>query len=185
MKTIRILSAVALLAASAAASAANFSYDYLEGGFGELDNDGDVIQFGGSKGMDKAWGVLGSIGFADFGGNADGTVLQGGGFMHSAINTDADFYANIRLVYAEWDAPAGFDDNDIGFAAAGGIRYQIQDNFHVEGELSTYQLDPFDDGLGLKIAARYFFDKQISVAGGVASKGDYDGIFVGVRYDLK
>lgn len=186
MNNFRMLSLSALLAASAGAQAANFSYDYVEGSFGELQGNADAIYLGGSMAMDKTWGLLGNVGFGNASGNVDGTTIQGGVFFHTPLNNEADFYGNARIVYAKWDTPFGNAD-DLGVQAVGGIRYAVQDNFHLEGEIGLYEVDPgfTDTGLGVKVDARYYMNKQLSAAAGVASDLDYDGIFVGLRYNLK
>lgn len=185
MKKFRVLSLAALLAASTGAAAADFSYDYLEGSFGEYD-DADVLYLGGAMGLNEQLGLLGAIGTIDSNG-FDVTVLRGGGLFHTAINPDLDFFGTLEVLYTSWDTPAwsNADDNDIGFAASGGIRYAVQDNFQLEGKLTVVEVDPFDDGLGLSAGARYYLNKQLSAAAGVASDAEFDGIWINLRYDLK
>lgn len=188
MNSFRILSIAALLAVSAGASAANFSYDYLEGSFGELDSDADAIYLGGAMGMNSQFGLLGSVGLIDFNGG-DGTVLRGGGLFHTSLNKDLDFFGTLELVYTDFEVnipgPGTWNDNDTGFAAAAGLRYAVQDNFQVEGKLTVVEVDPFDDGLGLSAGARYYMNKQLSAAAGIASDAEFDGIWINLRYDLK
>lgn len=195
MKSIRILPlAAALLSVSMGAQAQNdtqattsgFSYDYVEGSFGEYDVargvDGSAIYLGGSKSLDRNWGLLGSVGFLDFDGGVDGTVLQGGGFLHTPINSDADFVGTARLLYVDIDG----GDDEIGVFLSGGVRFAVQDNFHLEGEIDLIENDAIeDDGLGIKIDGRYYFNKQFSGAVGLANDSEFDGLFVNVRYDLK
>lgn len=178
MKTFRILSTAALLTASVGVQAGSFSYDYLEGSFGEID-EADVIYVGGAKSLDKQFGLIGSVGFADFG-SLDGMILRGGGLFHTPIQKDLDFVASVELVYVDYDI-----DDDIGLAAAGGVRYAIQDNFQLEGKITITEVDPFEDGLGLLLNARYYMNKQLSADVGVASDAEFDGLFLGVRYDFK
>lgn len=189
MNAFRILSIATLLAVSAGASAADFSYDYVEGSFGEIDagphnNNGDAIYLGAAKGMNHQFGLLGAVGIMDYNGT-DGMVLRGGGLFHTPLNPSLDFVGTLELVYSTWDAPTWADDNDLGFAAAAGLRYEVQDNFQLEGKLTVVEVDPFDDGLGLSLDARYYMNKQLSAAVGVASKAEFDGVFVNLRYDLK
>lgn len=183
MKSLKILSAAALLAASVGAQAAAFSYDYVEGSFGELDH-GDAIYIGASKGLDKQFGILGSLGILDFDGGGDGTVLRGGGFFHTPIQQDLDFFATLELVFSDYDV-GPFDDTDLGFAAGAGVRFAVQDNFQLEGKLVVVEVDPFDDGLGFSANARYFLNRDLSAAVGVASDAEFDGLFVNLRYNLK
>ena len=187
MKSVKILSAAALLAASVGVQAASFSYDYVEGAFGEID-DADGFYVGGSKGLDKQFGVLGAVGIIDFDGG-DGTVLRGGAFFHTPIQQDLDFFGTLEVVFSDFEidppGPGKFSDDDLGFAAGAGVRFAVQDNFQLEGKLVVVEVDPFDDGLGLSLNARYFLNSQLSAAVGVADDAEFDGLFVNVRYDLK
>ena len=181
------LASAVILSAAASAQAATFSYDYLEGGFGEASDagnaDGDVIWLGGAKTLDGKFGLLGSLGIIDYNGG-DGLALRGGGLYRQSLQKDLDLFATLELVYSDYDF-GPFSDSDIGLAAAGGLRYAVQDNFQLEGKLTLTEVDPFDDGLVLQVGARYFMDKRLSAAAGIASDADYDGIYVNVRYHLK
>lgn len=189
MKTYRLLALAALLAGSAAANAGDFSYDYIEGTFGETEADGDILGFGGSVSLDKQFGLVGGLGIVDFDGG-DGMVLRGGGLFHTPIQKNLDFVGTLELVYSDWEVDAGpfnakWSDDDLGLAASGGVRFQVQDNFELEGRLTLTEVDPFDDGLGLYATARYYMNKQFSASAGVAADAVYDGLFINLRYDLK
>lgn len=185
-----LLSASLLLAASGAANAASFSYDYLEGSFGEISDAGDAdgIYLGGAKSLDAKFGLLGSLGVIDY--NAgNGMVLRGGGLFHNPLQKNLDLFATLELVYSDYDVNLPFfgnvDDNDIGIAAGVGLRFELQDNFQLEGKLTVTEVDPFDDGLGLMAGARYFMDRNLSAAAGIASDAEFDGIWINLRYQLK
>jgi len=186
--TLRILSAPLLLAAIGTANAASFSYDYLEAGFGEVDlkgpaANGDIIYLGGAKTLDGQIGLLGSLGIADYGAGIDGIVLRGGGLFHKSLQPDMDLFGTLELVYSDWDAPGNSDD--LGVAAAVGLRYAVQDNFQLEGKVTLVEVDPFADGLGLLLSARYFLSPQLSAAAGVGVDAEYDGLFINLRYEMK
>lgn len=187
MNFLRILPVAALLSASASVHAGSFSYDYLEGNFGELDS-ADAIYLGGAMSMNEQFGLLGSLGVIDFKGG-DGTVLRGGGLFHKALQQNLDLFGTLELVYSdfEYGGPFGLkiSDDDLGFAAAGGLRFELQDNFHIEGKLTLTEVDPFEDGLGVSVNARYYMNKQLSAAIGVASDAEFDGLFLNLRYNLK
>lgn len=191
MKRFRILPFAALMVASVGAQAAGFSYDYVEGSLGEYD-DLDGFYVGGAMGLNQQFGLLGSVGMLDDG-PVDVTVIRGGGLFHTGIQKDLDVFATLEIVYADFEAQVcmpfvgcvGGSDDDMGFAAAGGLRYAVQDNFQLEGKLTLTEVDPFDDGLGISLDGRYYFNKQFSGAIGVASDAEFDGLFLNVRYDLK
>lgn len=188
MKRFRILPLAALMVASVGAQAAGFSYDYVEASVGEYD-DLDGFYVGGAMGLNQQFGLLGSIGMLDDG-PFDVTVIRGGGLFHSAIQKDLDVFATLEIVYADYEycrpfAGCGGDD-DMGFAAAGGLRYAVQDNFQLEGKLTLTESDAFDDtDLGISLNGRYYFNQQFSGALGLASDAEFDGIYLNARYDLK
>ncbi|MFZ5724249.1 MAG: hypothetical protein ACOY33_11385 [Pseudomonadota bacterium] len=191
MKTVRMLSVATLLATSVGAQAAGISYDYVEGSFGEYD-EADALYIGGSKGLDKQFGILGSFGILDHK-NLEVTAIRGGGFFHTPIQKNLDFFATLELVWTDFESEVTLpffgtvkaSDDDIGFAAAGGMRFAVQDNLQVEGKLTLTEVDPYEDGLGINLNGRYFFNKQLSGALGLASDAEFDGLYLNLRYDLK
>lgn len=191
MKRFRILPLAALMMASVGAQAAGFSYDYVEASLGEYDSlDGFYV--GGAMGLNPQFGLLGSFGMLDDG-PVDVTVIRGGGLFHTELQKDLDLFATLEIVYADYEARVCMPffgcvtggDDDMGFAAAGGVRYAVQDNFQLEGKLTLTEVDPFDDGLGISLNGRYYFNQQFSGALGVASDAEFDGIYLNARYDLK
>lgn len=191
MKRFRILPLAALMVASVGAQAAGFSYDYVEASLGEYDSlDGFYV--GGAMGLNQQFGLLGSVGMLDDG-PVDVTVIRGGGLFHTNLQKDLDLFATLEIVYADYEAQVcmpiigcvGGSDDDMGFAAAGGVRYAVQDNFQLEGKLTLTEVDPFDDGLGISLNGRYYFNQQFSGAIGLASDAEFDGIYLNARYDLK
>ncbi len=181
------LTFVSLALASAVAGAAtankktsSISYDYVEGSFGEYDDaDADVLYLGGAMGIDKQFAVLGSLGLIDANG-FDITVLRGGALFHVPVEKNFDVFGALELAWVDTDF-----DNDLGFIATGGARFKVQDNFELEGKLTMTEVDPFDDGLGFAVSGRYFLNKQLSAAVGIASETEFDGLWVNLRYNLK
>lgn len=187
MKRFRILPLTVLMVASVGAQAAGFSYDYVEASLGEYDSlDGFYV--GGAMGLNEQFGLIGSVGMLDDG-PFDVTVIRGGGLFHTNLQKDLDLFASLEIVYADFEACMPFggcaSDDDLGFAGAGGLRYAVQDNFQLEGKLVLTEVDPFEDGLGISLNGRYYFNQQFSGALGIASDAEFDGIYLNARYDLK
>jgi hypothetical protein len=85
--------------------------------------------------------------------------------VYSTRNCRATLIWSARWNWCISDYEFGpFSDSDIGLAASAGLRFELQDNFQLEGKLTLTEVDPFDDGLGLQAGARYFLDKQLSAA---------------------
>lgn len=184
----KTLLASALLLATTAASAADFNYTYGELGFGEGPGDGDGLFFGGAVDLQQGFGIVGAYYALDFErGNVDDgdlDIFTIGVQFHTPLNNQADFVGSVQLINAEVDWGYG-DEDDTGLLLRGGIRFAIQQNLQLEGDLS-YNTNDFweDDELGIRAALRFYADRQLSIAGGVASDQELDGLFVSGRYDF-
>lgn len=178
-----VLASVLALSAGVA-SAASFSYDYVEGGYGEVD-EGDSLFIGGSKALDKNLYVLGSVYALDFPGDVNGAYLEGGLGYHVPLSAQADVFVNGQLLYANLNHVPG-DDDDLGAIARAGIRFMPVDKLELEGSLALSSNDFLvDDGIGISASARYYFQPQFSGAIGVSSDTELDGVFANVRYNFK
>lgn len=189
----KILSATALLAFASTTQAASPNYSYIEGSFGELDGDASAVYVGGSMALDRKLAFVGALGVTDYD-IGNGLVVRGGGLYRKSLQRELDVYGSLELVYSDYDYRwpgigagtwASGSDQDIGLVATVGMRWMLQDNFEVAGKLTLTEVDPFEDGLGLGVSARYYLDRQLSAAAGIASDTEFDGIFVNLRYDLK
>lgn len=183
----RLLPVLALVVVSPAALAASFSYDYLELGFGEVHPDGDGLYAGGALSLDKRFGVQGSLGILDYKGG-DGSVVRVGGFLHKPLHRSLDLFATGELVATDFDyvrkSGARASDTDWGLALSGGIRYELQDNVHFETKVLVTEVEPYDDGIGLSVGGRFLLDRTFSVAAGIASDTEYDGLWLNLRMNL-
>ena len=75
--------------------------------------------------------------------------------------------------------------DDTGFVANAGMRFKVQPKIELEGDLKYTSNDLLvDDGIGIQAAARFYLNDQFSIAPGLAMDTEFDGLFVGVRYDL-
>lgn len=179
----KTLLASALLMATAAAHAAPFSYDLVEGGFGEID-EADSLFLKGSKALDKNLYVLGGL-YAIDEQNVDGFYLEGGLGYHLPLSKQADLVLNGQLLYGDLDTPGGGVD-DLGAILRAGVRFTPVDRVELEGNLAFSSNDTLiDDGIGLDVYGRYFFNKQFSGALGLHSDTELDGLSLSVRYNFR
>ena len=189
----KTLLASALILASAAASAADFKYTYGEIGYGESLGDGDGLYFGGAVDLQQGFGLVGAYYLMDYDssryGKGDFDIFTIGGQFHTKIGPQADFVGSVQLVNADADCDwygRDYCDDDTGLLLRGGIRFAIQQNLQLEGDLSYNTNDYWDgDELGIKAGLRFFVDRQLSLAVGVASDQELDGLWLSGRYDLK
>lgn len=180
---------VLALGASAAASAADFNYNYIEGGFAELENDGDALFVQGAYDVAPHVGIVGGLYVGDYDPNWDVTGLSVGVQFHQTLKSNLGFNAGIKLLHieAEFDHPVwgSMDTDDTGFIANAGLRFKVQPKIELEGDLKYSSNDLLDDdGLGIQAAARFYLNNQFSIAPGIAMDTEFDGLFVGVRYDM-
>lgn len=178
----------AALGLGASAAHAAFSYNYVEGGFGEED-EGNGFFVGASKNLDRNLFVLGSVYYVDPdinipGYDATGYYLEGGLGYAMPLTPQADFFVNAQLLYANADIPG--DDDDIGGIARAGLRYMPVDKVELEGSVAMSSNDLLiDDGFGASASARYYFDPRLSAALGYSTDTELDGVFLNVRYNFR
>ncbi len=179
-----ILASALALGATGIATAAPFSYDYIEGGYGEID-DADALFVNGSMSLDKNLYALGGVHAIDAPGDVNGMYLSGGIGYHVPLSPQADLFGNAQLLYANMNH-VGPNDDDLGAIARAGIRFTPVDKVELEGSLAFSSNDwLIDDGIGLSVAGRYHFDPRLSASLGYSSDTELDGFNVGVRYQLK
>lgn len=188
------LLAITMLGAASAMAATTFNYNYVEGGLGQLD-EGEAVFVNGAVDINKNWGLVGGLERGSVDPDFDITLLEAGAQYHQQIDSRLSWHAGLKLLYVKVEGDfvvvtgfgtmrQSFDADDTGLVANGGLRYQVNPKFQLEGDIKLFQNDAWDDGLGLQGAARYYFDPKLSVAGGLAIDTELDGLFVSLRYDL-
>lgn len=177
-----------ILGLSASVSHAAFSYTFVEGGIGEVD-EGDALFLKGSQSVNQNIFVLGAVHMVDpdiaiAGYDGEGFYVQGGLGYAMPMAPEVDVFATAELLYANFDLPG--EDDDIGHIARVGIRYMAVDRIELEGS-ATHSSNDFlvDDGLGVTGAARYYMTREFSAAIGYSQDTELDGAFFSVRYDLR
>lgn len=180
----RYILAGAVALTAGAANAAPFSYDYVEGGFGETGN-GDSLFIGGSNSLDRNLYVLGNVYAIDPDRGGNGAYLEGGLGYHVPMSAQADFFVNGQLLYANFDVPRG-DDDDLGAIVRAGLRFMPVNQLELEGSVAMSSNNFLvNDGLGLSVSARYHVDPRLSAAIGYSADTELDGAFVNVRYGFQ
>jgi hypothetical protein len=177
-----------ILGLSASVSHAAFSYSFVEGGAGEVD-EGDALFLKGSQSVNPNIFVLGGVHMVDSGINIPG--YDGEGFYAQAglgyampMAPEVDVFATAELLYANFDFPG--DDDDLGHIARLGIRYIPVDRIELEGSVAHSANDFLvDDGIGMTGAARYYMTQEFSAAIGYSKDTELDGAFFNVRYDFR
>lgn len=180
------------LGVSSLAAAADFNYNYVEGGFGEID-DGEVLFVNGAHDIAPNVGLVGGLFMGDMDPGFDVTGIEFGAQYHQLLKSNLSFNAGLKLLYVEVDGGNGWgngwgnnwDRDDTGLIANAGLRFRVQPNVELEGDLKLSSNDALtDDGLGAQAAVRFHIDPRFSVAGGLAIDTELDGLFVSLRYEM-
>lgn len=174
-------SLLAAFIATPALAASPFDYSYIEGGWGDQDG-GDTVFLEGSWDLQQPFNLVGGIYSIDVG-RSDGTALEFGVGAHAPLSNDLDAYGSVRLINVDFDCgPRDCEDTDL--MARGGLRFAVDKQLQFEGELAWFNDEVIDD-LGIRLGGRWYFDRQLSVAGGFASDTEIDGPYLSLRYDLR
>ncbi|MFZ5561593.1 MAG: hypothetical protein ACOY41_08750 [Pseudomonadota bacterium] len=180
----RQLTLIALLALFVGVARAEFSYDYIQAGFGEVDDDAEALFAGGSKSIDRNLFILGSLFGVDSDYGVEGMYLEAGLGYAMPLTPEADLFVNGQVLYANFDVSG--DDDDIGGIARAGVRFMPMSKVELEGAAAMSSNDLLiDDGFGLDASARYYFDQRFSAALGFSKDTELDGMFVNVRYHFQ
>lgn len=180
----RQLTLAALLAIVSGIARADFSYDNVQVGFGEIDDDAEALFAGGSKSINRNLFVLGNAYAVDSDLGVEGMYLEAGLGYAMPMTPEADFFVNGQVLYANFDVPG--DDDDIGGIARAGVRFAPMNNVELEGAAAMSSNDLLlDDGFGVDAAARFHFDPRFSAAVGFSKDTELDGLFVNVRYQMQ
>lgn len=177
-----------ILGLSASVSHAAFSYSFVEGGVGEVD-EGDALFLKGSMSVNPNVFVLGAVHMVDPdisipGYDGEGFYVQGGLGYAMPMAPEVDVFATAELLYANFDVPG--EDDDVGHIARLGIRYTPVDRIELEGSVAHSSNDFLvDDGIGMTGAARYYMSQEFSAAIGYSQDTELDGAFLNVRYDFR
>lgn len=177
--------AVGLLAMSAGlVQAEGLSYDYIEGGWGEVDS-ADGFFIGGSKLLNQNVYILGNAQYIDGNRGVDGYYVSAGAGYKHPVNAKTDVFVDAQLLYADLDWDGGSDD-DIGGIGRVGVRHMLNPKVELEGSVAVSSNDLLvDDGVGFNVSARYHIDPKLSVAVGYSDETHLDGASVGLRYNFK
>jgi hypothetical protein len=167
---------------------AQFSYNYVELAYDEIDFDlgpadvdGDSLTLAGSFEINDDWHVYASYGSSDLEGSIDvDTWTVGAGYVFP-LKDDIDIYGRVLYIDSSVD---GFgrnaDDDGLGLQAR--IRARVTDELELEGGI--LYADIADTDTSLQAIARYHFTETFSAGIGLTFAGDTDGVGIHARYSF-
>jgi len=188
MNKLTTASALAALAISGQALAADFSYDYVEADLiladaGAIDGKGPGIV--GSVTLPQVhsnFTLIGGANYLDFERDVSILTLEGGAGFHWPVASVLDVVGTGALVYQRWDYGPG-SDSDIGLTVTGGVRAQpFGEPWEFDGGVRIIDVGNYEDTI-LEVGARYSFSSGMS-AGVKLETGDIDKVTLSLRWNI-
>lgn len=187
---VRTIGGLGLLLFAVPSLAADFSYNYVQAGYQEIDIDdnlfsgfdvdGDGFVVGGSFELTENWFVAGGYSSADFDFGVDLDELSIGAGYHVPLNNNVDFYGMLSYVRSEVSASGFGSESENGYAAEIGVRGMIGDRFELNGSLGYVDLDEFGDGTAFGAGLLYNFSHAF--AAGLSLDFDEDVKAYGIDF---
>ena len=172
----RILFAAVLFAAPGIGAAEDFSYDYLNIGYGviefdDFDVDGDGIGIDGSLAIADNYHLFAMYEMGDFDFDVESTAYNFGIGYNTSVSEAVDLVARLSYEYVEVDAPLISSVDDNGFGLSAGLRFAATEKLELNGGLEYIDLSDSGDDTGFNAAALYNFNDMFSVT----VRGDWTG----------
>lgn len=184
--------AVCALGVAAGASAADFSYSWVDAGWAQSDLDdvdekGDGFFLRGSVGFGTNW--FASAGYRqvsfDIGGNdLDFDLIDVGLGGHMPLSDKIDGVARISYLDVSADGPFGSSADDSGYGVTAGIRALVAPQFELEAGIDYTDLDESGDSTGGRLGARYHFTPAWAVGAEVLFGDDQTDFGLYGRYSF-
>ncbi|HEX9853049.1 MAG TPA: outer membrane beta-barrel protein [Woeseiaceae bacterium] len=142
---------LSLFAFSATAAAEGFSYNFIQGSYGqiefdEIDVDGDGFGIEGSVALSDRFHLFGGYSTADLDFGVDVSQLEAGVGFNTPISDTVDFVASLAYVSAEVDAPGFGSVDDSGYGLGAGLRAMLTPLLEVNGGIQYVDFGDDSDG---------------------------------------
>lgn len=182
----RSLLAIAILSLPLAAGAAELNYNFIEGGYSQLDPDG-------SGGKADGFGLNGSVSIGQnlflYGGwssneidgtSADVDVQRIGLGWRSALSERTDLVVNANYLKFDVDAGSfGFDAD--GYEAEVGVRHAFGERFEGQASLGYVDGGDFNGTLYGKLSGQFKINERWGLVGSTVIRDDVKEYFIGPR----
>jgi predicted RNA-binding protein with TRAM domain len=168
------------------AALAEFSYDFLEGSFVDVEIDdtsinGDGIRIEGSSQISDAFFIRAEYEDYDFDFGIDGSIFELGGGYFQTLNETLDFVAVGQYVQVEVE-----DIDDDGLGIGGGLRTRFGDSIEADAVLNWVDLDNSGSDTYIDLRGRYYFNEQFAVTLKFELGSDsFDTKGIGARFNFR
>ncbi|MEE4163752.1 MAG: outer membrane beta-barrel protein [Woeseiaceae bacterium] len=155
-----------LLSFTAAATADDFSYNWLQAGYGwiefdDIDVDGDGLGIGGSFEINDEFFIFGNYAQADLDFGIDTTSWNAGFGYNTALTDVVDLFATVSYEYVDIDVPAFGSQDENGFGVGVGMRFWAMDGLELNGSINY--VDVGDDDTALNLGGLYSFTPRFAL----------------------
>lgn len=182
----KIALALALAAASFAATAGELNYNYVEGGVARVDidgvDDGDGFLVRGSAALGKDFYIFGGHGSVDANTfDADFSESQLGFGYHHTVSEGVDFIGEIGYIRSELDINGLTSGAADGGRVSVGFRGQPTDNLEAWLKTGYNRGGDFDGDFSATFGAQFKFNQTWGVVGEIETAEGINKYLVGVR----
>lgn len=191
MKFTKIALLSSVVALSVHAQAADFSYNFVEAGFGTFDTDvnggeieSEALGFSGSFELDNNLFVR--VGYStedvdDY--DVEGTLLGFGIGGFTPISEKTNAYAQFSFLRAEVEAAGFGSDDDTGYGFDVGIRHMLNEKIEVNAAVGVTSLfDETDTGFGF--GGRLHLNDRASFGVNYSKADDTTGMTFSLRFEI-
>jgi len=180
---------ILLVALSASARAADFDYNYISLGYGQVDFDnpgvdGDGFGIDGSYAISDDFHVFAGYTAADLDFGIDATTLSAGIGYNGALSEVVDLVARLSYEYVELDA-SGFgsvDDNGLGLGV--GLRFAASDELELNAGINYIELSDSGNDTGFEAGGLYNLTDAFSLFINGDWSDDSSAYMVGGRFNF-
>ncbi len=144
--------------------------------------DDELQGFGGRAAWELSQGFFIRGGLDFYSDDEDLTRYDLGIGQRVSLANGLDAFASVSWVFVEVDGAGGFDADDDGWRAEGGLRGTADEK--LEGELRLGYQDVSDNGLIWGADLRYWFHSQVAIGIGFEREVDDDVWTLGLRYSF-
>ncbi|MCK7592439.1 outer membrane beta-barrel protein [Pseudomarimonas salicorniae] len=183
----RSLLALAVLSLPLAAGAADLNYNYIEGGYNQLDPDGggseaDGFGLNGSVSLGQSLFLYGGWSSNEIDGtSADIDVQRIGLGWRNGIGDRTDLVVNANYLKFDVDAGGGVDFDADGYEAEVGVRHAFGDRFEGQASLGYVDGGDFSGTFYGKLTGQFRFNQNWGLVGSTVIRDDVKEYFIGPR----
>ena len=184
----RSLLAIAILSLPLAAGAAELNYNFIEGGYSQLDPDGsggeaDGFGMNGSVSIGQGLFLYGGWSSNEIdGASGDVDVQRIGLGWRNALSNQTDLVVNANYLKFDVDiAGMGFGFDADGYEAEVGVRHAFGERFEGQASLGYVDGGDFSGDVYGKLSGQFRFNQRWGLVGSTVIRDDVKEYFIGPR----